>query len=96
MRVCSDIDDFDYNVIQLASHFLRRKYPLELLQNAKWNIIPTRLSHCASTSMLSTVVPLGKEPVDKSIKSLCKLAATVVNRSGNQKTETRSQMNIEC
>ena len=33
-RICSDIDDFDYNVIKLATYFLRKKYPLELLQNA--------------------------------------------------------------
>ena len=33
-RICSNIDDFDLNAIFLSQFFLRRGYPLELVQNA--------------------------------------------------------------
>ena len=33
-RICSDILDYDKNVIMLSKHFLRRKYPIELIEDA--------------------------------------------------------------
>ena len=33
-RICTHNEDFDRNIIELCKHFLRRKYPLELLHQA--------------------------------------------------------------
>jgi len=33
-RICSDNKDFDRHVVNLASHFLRRKYPIETIKDA--------------------------------------------------------------
>ena len=33
-RICSNIDDFDTNVVMLGRHFLKRGYPIELLEEA--------------------------------------------------------------
>ena len=33
-RICTYNDDFDQNILELCKHFLRRKYPLELLHQA--------------------------------------------------------------
>ena len=33
-KICTYNDDFDQNVVELCKHFLRRKYPLELLHQA--------------------------------------------------------------
>ena len=33
-RICSKIDDFDKHVINMSKHFLRRLYPIELLEEA--------------------------------------------------------------
>jgi hypothetical protein len=33
-RICSHIEDFDLNAIMICQHFLRRKYPISLLEEA--------------------------------------------------------------
>ena len=33
-RICTHIDDYDRHIVMLSKHFLRRGYPLDLLQTA--------------------------------------------------------------
>ena len=33
-RICSNIEDFDLNVLLLGKHFLKRNYPIELIESA--------------------------------------------------------------
>ena len=55
-RICSRMEDYEYNVIQLSSHFIRRQYPEELILDAA--ILARRLDR-------DTLLNTEREPIEQ-------------------------------
>jgi hypothetical protein len=77
-RICSDIKDYDKRVISLSSHFLRRGYPKEILEEAaiqgrqKYREELWNLKRAASASTDKVFLISTYHPSDNSVKEVVK------------------------